>query len=51
MNANYRLSVKDFTVPVVIIRVNTLYFDGISDDQLLDITRCYWNRNRAKAER
>ena len=50
MNVNYQLSEKDFSGPVAIIRVNTLYFDGISDAELLDITRCYWNRNRAKAE-
>lgn len=38
------------TEPIAVIRINKLYRKSLTPDELYDITRGYWNLNRAKAE-
>ena len=37
-----QLKETDFTAKTIAIRVNKLYHDGISAQELYDITRCFW---------
>jgi len=49
MEEGRKLLLEDVKEPFVIIRPNRLYSPRYTDEQILDITRCYWVRNRQKA--
>lgn len=45
-----RIELSELKSPVAIIRINQFYNDSLTPDELYDVTRGYWNRNRRKAE-
>ena len=54
LNARYNqknLNLEDITDDVIMIRINTTYYNGISDFDLYEMTRCCWKVNLNQASK